>query len=328
MIADAKIKDTTFDELTRLVTEERYSADKTIFRKKKYTEAALYFLHEGVVELTGGQDKLVKAGEFFGEDQLLLDVRKTRNPSPTSPSAILADYTATATEDCVVGVLTLSDCRTVLDTTTFVDVENVKEFVKPDADDDDDDDDLLAAAAMMPTSMDRMTTQEWLQETSIEGLRESAKRNVELDDLVRHSCLGEGQYGEVWLVSAKMGNFGTQHFALKIQKKFDPNRGASEDAIKRETFILGQMDHPNIVSMVHSYEDADKLYIMMGLVPGGELFDVIHQQGDDGLWYSGMPEENAKFYAMVITDTLNYIHRKQYCFRDLKPENVLIDDSG
>ena len=327
MISDAaKISNTTFDELTRLVTEERYTVQQTVFRKKKYTEAALYFVHEGVIELTGSKDKVVKAGEFFGEDQLLLDVRKTKNPSPTSPSAVLAEYTATAMEDCVIGVLTLSDCRTVLDTTTLVDVENVKKFLEPDMDDDDDD--LLAAAAMMPTSMDRMTTQEWLQETSIEGLRESAKKNVELDDLEKHSPLGEGQYGDVWLVSAKMGSFGVQHFALKIQKKIDPNRGASEDAIKRETFILGQMDHPHIVQMVHSYEDTDKLYILMGLVPGGELFDVIHQQGDDGLWYSGMPEDSAKFYTMVITDTLNYIHRKQYCFRDLKPENVLIDDAG
>ena len=327
MISDAaKISNTTFDELTRLVTEERYAVQQTVFRKKKYTEAALYFVHEGVIELTGSKDKVVKAGEFFGEDQLLLDVRKTKNPSPTSPSAVLAEYTATAMEDCVIGVLTLSDCRTVLDTTTLVDVENVKKFLEPDMDDDDDD--LLAAAAMMPTSMDRMTTQEWLQETSIEGLRESAKKNVELDDLEKHSPLGEGQYGDVWLVSAKMGSFGVQHFALKIQKKIDPNRGASEDAIKRETFILGQMDHPHIVQMVHSYEDTDKLYILMGLVPGGELFDVIHQQGDDGLWYSGMPEDSAKFYTMVITDTLNYIHRKQYCFRDLKPENVLIDDAG
>ena len=58
------------------------------------------------------------------------------------------------------------------------------------------------------------------------------------------------------------------------------------------------------------------------------MFDVIHQQGDDGLWYSGIKEDDAKFYAMVVADTLNYIHRKQYVFRDLKPENILIDKDG
>ena len=66
----------------------------------------------------------------------------------------------------------------------------------------------------------------------------------------------------------------------------------------------------------------------MGIVPGGELFDVIHQQGDDGEWSSGLPEDDSKFYAMMITDTLEYIHRREYVYRDLKPENVLIDQDG
>ena len=150
-----------------------------------------------------------------------------------------------------------------------------------------------------------------------------------MESFEKHSILGEGQFGKVWLVSVTLpGNFGKQSFALKAQKKDDPYRGDSVDEIRQEIDVLGQMDHPYIVNLIHHYEDPEHLYILMGLVYGGELFDVIHSEQEDGTWTSGLPESDSKFYAMVLTDTLDYIHRKHFVFRDLKPENVLIDREG
>lgn len=322
MFTEANIQEKLLDELIAQVTEERYQVDTTIFQTKQYTEAAWYFVHEGSVQLSGGRNEVIKAGEYFGDEQLLLDARRSRTPSPTSPSAILTEYTAMATEDCVCGVLTLSDCRTVFDTTTLVDTKALQQMFEPNQTDDDD------FAAPPTASLDRMTTQEWLMQSSQESLRDMVREDLALDDLKKISRLGEGQYGDVWLVSAQIGYVGNQHFALKMQHKNDRTRGSSEEVIMEEIEVLQQMDHPQIVNIIHYYEDPEKIYILMGLVHGGELFDVIHQQGDDGLWYSGMPEDHAKFYTIIITDTLNYIHRKQYAFRDLKPENVLIDVDG
>jgi serine/threonine protein kinase len=196
---------------------------------------------------------------------------------------------------------------------------------------DMDDEELMAMAAMAPpTALGRETTQQWLKNSSAFALRDTVCAEVALEDFERHSILGEGQFGSVWLVTADLDENlgGRNHFALKIQKKDDPTRGNSVEAVKREIDVLALMDHPFIVNLVHHYEDQDNLYILMGLVHGGELFDLIHHQDADGLWCSGIPESDAKFYAMVVADTLDYMHRKNFIFRDLKPENILIDKDG
>lgn len=45
-------------------------------------------------------------------------------------------------------------------------------------------------------------------------------------------------------------------------------------------------------------------------------------------WISGVPEDHARFYSLVIADTVAYMHHKHVIFRDLKPENILIDKDG
>ena len=85
---------------------------------------------------------------------------------------------------------------------------------------------------------------------------------------------------------------------------------------------------PFIVDLLDSKETGLESYMLMTLCPGGELWDVIHRENDDGTWESGISEEAAKFYTLIIADTLSYMHHKHVLFRDLKPENVLIDADG
>jgi hypothetical protein len=310
--------------------DKTFEAGEAVFDSLESTEAALYLLHEGSVQLAGKRSDIIKPGGYFGEDSLLLDTRQTPTSDKMSQTMAMPQYTAKATEKCVCGVLTLSDCRTIFDTTNMVDTVGFETMIIEEKTGEDSDDDILAAAALAPaSSLNRETTKQWLAKTSKEVFRTCVKTTVALPDLDRQSILGEGQFGEVWLVSADLPvKYGRQHFALKAQKKDDPTRGNSVEAIKREIDVLGIMDHPYIVNLVHHYEDPDHVYILMGLVHGGELFDVIHTELEDGMWTSGIPESDAKFYAMVVADTLDYIHRKQFVFRDLKPENILIDKDG
>jgi len=321
-----------FEELASLVTDKTFNTNEHIFDRLHDTKAAIYLLREGSVALSGEKSQIIKPGGFFGEDALLLDARH-RNPRGRSLSQtkFTPMYSACATEKCEVGILTLSDCRTIFDTQRLVDTKKLKTMsIKKGVSERDDEEELeIEAAAVPATTLNRVTTKQWLANTSQGMLRGSVKKQVGLKDFDKHSVLGEGQFGQVWLVSAHVpGGIGRKQFALKSQKKQDPTRGDSVKAIKREIDVLGLMDHPYIVNLVHSYEDPDHIYILMGLVHGGELFDVIHSEQEDGTWTSGIPESDAKFYAMVIADTLDYIHRKQYIFRDLKPENILIDKDG
>jgi serine/threonine protein kinase len=68
--------------------------------------------------------------------------------------------------------------------------------------------------------------------------------------------------------------------------------------------------------------------MLLDVVRGGELWSVIHREQDNGEWTSGLGEDHAKFYALALADTLAYIHKEKFIYRDLKPENCLIDTDG
>ncbi len=159
---------------------------------------------------------------------------------------------------------------------------------------------------------------------------------VGLDNFVRTSVLGEGQYGEVWMVKpTNIKGLKDQNFALKIQAKANMNRDSTPgmtitvaEAIKRECEVLAQFCHPFICEFVHMFEDEQNIYMVMGIIRGIELWNIIHRENDDGDWDSGISEDNAKFYCALIADTLRYMHRRKVCYRDLKPENIMVNEKG
>jgi serine/threonine protein kinase/CRP-like cAMP-binding protein len=161
------------------------------------------------------------------------------------------------------------------------------------------------------------------------AIHAAVQASIGLDDLERISVLGEGQFGEVWLCQAQIE--GEAHrFALKRQQKVDDIRCENtEAAIRREMEMLRQLQHPFICELVHTYEDEPCLYMLLGLITGGELWDVIHREDSAGKWTSGLATEyQAKFYALAVADTLTFMHTRRYIFRDLKPENVMLDGDG
>ena len=160
-----------------------------------------------------------------------------------------------------------------------------------------------------------------------------ALQNVHQDDLERIRVLGEGQFGEVWLVAANLDieedeeDSKRYEFALKLQDTYDEYR---EETALSEIKVMKEVSGYPFVSMLYrSYETEESMDMLLGLIPGGELWDTIHQEDEEtGEWLSGLSEGQSRFYALLVADTLDYLHSKHYVFRDLKPENIMLDGWG
>jgi len=163
-------------------------------------------------------------------------------------------------------------------------------------------------------------------------VREIVQRKTSLEDLEKIRLLGEGEFGEVWLVAADIlceGSVTKQKFALKSQLILDDSGSIdATDAILREIEMMKALRHSQLVDLVNTYQGETHIHMLMRLVPCGELWDRMHVEDDQGNWSSGLPNDHAKFYAMSIADTLSFIHSRGIIYRDLKPENVLIDIDG
>jgi protein kinase A len=110
---------------------------------------------------------------------------------------------------------------------------------------------------------------------------------------------------------------------LKIQSKYELLESKQAKGVVHEKNLMQRLHHPFLIELVDTYQDEHYLYMLLEIVQGGELLSLLHQAN-----YDGISEKDAKFYAAGILEGLSYMHRRQILYRDLKPENVLIDSRG
>ncbi|EED86116.1 hypothetical protein THAPSDRAFT_bd1465 [Thalassiosira pseudonana CCMP1335] len=145
-------------------------------------------------------------------------------------------------------------------------------------------------------------------------------RSIDIFKLERHTLLGAGTFGQVWLASdKKTGNA----YALKVQIKRELIDHHQAEGVCREREVMSKIDHPFVIKLVNTSQDDQSVFMLLRLVQGGELFNVMHNDDRDCI-----PENEVKFYSAGILEGLAYMHRRRILYRDLKPENVLIDDMG
>ena len=130
---------------------------------------------------------------------------------------------------------------------------------------------------------------------------------------IKKKLLGNGAFGEVWLVHHKDLD---RDFAMKIIKK-RKNRASEEKEILNEIEILKKLDHPKILKIIDFYSTTKKYYIITEYCPEGELFNEIIKVGK-------FDEGQAAFIINQILKVITYCHKMNIIHRDIKPENIMI----
>lgn len=155
--------------------------------------------------------------------------------------------------------------------------------------------------------------------TSLEQLphrRDGPK--LHLSDFTILRTLGTGSFGRVHLV--KLNSTGV-YYAMKALKKSEIVKLRQIEHTLNEKAILEQISMPFTVNLLCTFQDALHLFIVMEYVSGGELFSYLRKAGR-------FPAEVAKFYAAEVILAFEFLHAKDIIYRDLKPENLLVDNKG
>ncbi|CAK7328167.1 unnamed protein product [Dovyalis caffra] len=132
--------------------------------------------------------------------------------------------------------------------------------------------------------------------------------------------LGSGDTGSVHLVEL----YGTgQFFAMKaMDKGIMLNRNKVHRACA-EREILEMLDHPFLPALYASFQTKTHICLITDYCPGGELFLLLDRQPRKVL-----KEDAVRFYASEVVVALEYLHFQGIIYRDLKPENVLLQSNG
>ncbi|EGG17682.1 putative protein serine/threonine kinase [Cavenderia fasciculata] len=141
---------------------------------------------------------------------------------------------------------------------------------------------------------------------------------INLNSFTVTHLVGKGGFGKVHQV---IKNDSKKVYALKTLKKNHIIKKNSVQNTISEKDILKRIKHPFIVKLHYAFQDAQKLYLVMDFVNGGQLFYHLKKE----LMFK---ESQARFYLAELILGLEHLHELGICHRDLKPENILLDSEG
>lgn len=165
-----------------------------------------------------------------------------------------------------------------------------------------------------------------------------------LTDFDIKRTLGTGSFGRVHLVQSRHNQ---RFYAVKVLKKAQVVKMKQVEHTNDERKMLQKVKHTFLVTLWGTFQDSKNLYMVMDFVEGGELFSLLrksqvsplddieyHYQSHTLIQYlysrhpKRFPNPVAKFYAAEVTLALDYLHQQGIIYRDLKPENLLLDRHG
>ncbi|PWN36134.1 camp-dependent protein kinase catalytic subunit [Meira miltonrushii] len=135
--------------------------------------------------------------------------------------------------------------------------------------------------------------------------------------------LGTGTFGRVLLVRLRSGSKSDpkNYYALKVLNKLDVIRLKQITHTNNERDILSKVHHPFIVDLHCTYQDEKNCYMLMEYVVGGEVFSHLRKA-------RRFTVDVTRFYISCLILALAHLHSEKILYRDLKPENLLLDRQG
>lgn len=130
--------------------------------------------------------------------------------------------------------------------------------------------------------------------------------------------LGKGTYGKVQLAVNKETG---QEVAIKTIKKTKIENEQDLQRVRREIQIMSSIEHPHIIHIYEVFENKDKIVLIMQYAPGGELYEYVSQS-------RALDDAEARRLFRQIATAIYYCHQNKICHRDLKLENILLDEKN
>ena len=139
-----------------------------------------------------------------------------------------------------------------------------------------------------------------------------------IDDFTVDRILGTGSFGRVVFAKHKATK---TNCAIKILSKALVIKTKQVLHIKAEKDILKAVNFPFVVNLLGTFQDKDCVYLVMEYIVGGEFFTHLRMSGR-------LKESAAKICAAEVLLVFEYLHSRDIIYRDLKPENLLLDSQA
>lgn len=143
---------------------------------------------------------------------------------------------------------------------------------------------------------------------------------IKASDLDICGVIGQGAFGLVSLVKTNGQN--AKPLALKQLSKKQLVMTKQMSNVVREKEVMQMLIHPHILKLTGTFSDDNSLYFVLEYLQGGDVFGRLCKTG------GRFDMRTSRVYAACVTDTFAYMHGKNILYRDLKPENLVLDKDG
>lgn len=159
-----------------------------------------------------------------------------------------------------------------------------------------------------------------LKQATLDAIRAKGDK-LSGEDFEFETTFGRGRFGRVRTAKFK-GIKGKQYpICIKVLHKTDVIKLEQVEHIKNEKETLFSVNHLMAIQLFGTFQDKDNVYMVLEFINGGELFVLLRES-------KRFNDKKAKFYAMEVISLVMHLHSIMMVFRDVKPENILLNSQG